>query len=379
MRVLNEKRLKERIRTTVLADIESGRVGGVAVAVTQNGKTVYQDCFGDERIGIHVSENTLFRMASMTKPITVAAILMLVDRGMLELDTPIADFLPSFRKMYIGRMGKDVPQCVEPAKTLITIRHLLTHSGGLGSGPVGDYIYAKLSAKERICLNRVVEYYAENPLDFEPYTSQCYSGIHGFDVLARIVEVVSGMDYDKFLEKELFSPLEMVDTTFAPTAQQWSRMIPMHIYKNGVGMVADFPQNSVFEGFPTTCFAGGAGLASTLQDYKKFAAMLLDYGKFEGGQLISEKMIQEMAAPQLPAFLMKGQEVWGLGVRVITEETYADLPCGTFGWSGAYGTHFWVDPVNEITAVYLKNSLYDGGSGASTARRFEQDVNGALE
>ena len=107
--------------------------------------------------------------------------------------------------------------------------------------------------------------------------------------------------------------------------------------------------------------------------------MLLDYGKFEGGQLISEKMIQEMAAPQLPAFLMKGQEVWGLGVRVITEETYADLPCGTFGWSGAYGTHFWVDPVNEITAVYLKNSLYDGGSGASTARRFEQDVNGALE
>ena len=249
MRVLNEKRLKERIRTTVLADIESGRVGGVAVAVTQNGKTVYQDCFGDERIGIHVSENTLFRMASMTKPITAAAILMLVDRGMLELDTPIADFLPSFRKMYIGRMGKDVPQCVEPAKTLITIRHLLTHSGGLGSGPVGDYIYAKLSAKERICLNRVVEYYAENPLDFEPYTSQCYSGIHGFDVLARIVEVVSGMDYDKFLEKELFSPLEMVDTTFAPTAQQWSRMIPMHIYKNGVGMVADSPKTVFLKDF----------------------------------------------------------------------------------------------------------------------------------
>lgn len=376
---LNEKRLRERVRTTVLADIESGRVGGVAVAVTQDGKTVYQECFGDERIGIHVSENTLFRMASMTKPITAAAILILADRGELELDAPIADFLPEFRKMYIGRMGQEVPECIAPAQTLITIRHLLTHSGGLGSGPVGDYIYAKMPAKERTSLTRVVKCYAENPLDFEPYTSQCYSGIHGFDVLARVVEVVSGMDYDKFLEKELFSPLGMVDTTFAPTAQQWSRMVPMHSYENGLGKVVDFYKNSVFEGFPTTCFAGGAGLASTLQDYKKFAAMLLDDGKFEGRQLISEKRIREMATPQLPLSLMNGPEIWGLGVRVITEESYADLPCGTFGWSGAYGTHFWVDPVNRITAVYLKNSLYDGGSGASTARRFEQDVNGALE
>jgi len=326
-----------------------------------------------------VSENTLFRMASMTKPITAAAILILADRGALDLNDPIADFLPEFRKMYIGRMGQEAPECIVPAQTLITLRHLLTHSSGLGSGPVGDYLYAKLPARKRTDLERVVKYYAENLLDFEPYTSQCYSGIHGFDVLARIVEVVSGMAYDKFLEKELFLPLGMTDTTFDPTPQQWSRMVPMHSYENGFGKVVDFHKNSIFEGFPTTCFAGGAGLASTLQDYKKFAAMLLNYGKFGDKQLIGKKWIREMAIPQLPLSLMKGPEVWGLGVRVITEESYADLPCGTFGWSGAYGTHFWVDPVNRITAVYLKNSLYDGGSGALTARRFEQDVNGALE
>jgi len=379
MNRLNGKRLQERVRTTVLDDIESGRVGGVAVAVTQDGETVYQECFGDERIGIYVSENTLFRMASMTKPITAAAILILADRGALDLNDPIADFLPEFRKMYIGRMGQEAPECIVPAQTLITLRHLLTHSSGLGSGPVGDYLYAKLPARKRTDLERVVKYYAENLLDFEPYTSQCYSGIHGFDVLARIVEVVSGMAYDKFLEKELFLPLGMTDTTFDPTPQQWSRMVPMHSYENGFGKVVDFHKNSIFEGFPTTCFAGGAGLASTLQDYKKFAAMLLNYGKFGDKQLIGKKWIREMAIPQLPLSLMKGPEVWGLGVRVITEESYADLPCGTFGWSGAYGTHFWVDPVNRITAVYLKNSLYDGGSGALTARRFEQDVNGALE
>jgi len=376
---LNEKKLRERVRTTVLADIESGRVGGAAIAVTQDGKTVYQECFGDKRIGVQVSEDTLFRMASMTKPITATAILILADRGELELDAPVADFLPEFRKMYIGRMGQEAPECIGAAQTLITIRHLLTHSSGLGSGPVGDCIYAKLPPKERTNLARVVKYYAENLLDFEPYTSQCYSGIHGFDVLARIAEVVSGMDYDKFLKKELFLPLGMPDTTFAPTKEQWSRMIPMHTYENGIGKVVDFHKDSIFEGFPTTCFAGGAGLASTLQDYLKFEAMLLNNGEFEGKQVISKKWIREMATPQLPPSLMKWPEVWGLGVRVIVEESYADLPCGAFGWSGAYGTHFWVDPVNRITAAYMKNSLYDGGSGASTARRFEQDVNGALE
>lgn len=379
MRILNEEKLREQISKTILTDIDSGKVGGAAVAVTQADKTIYQECFGDHKIGIHVSENTLFRMASMTKPITAIAILILANRGDLELDAPIADYIPLYREMYIGCMKQKLPEPISVAKTPITIRHILTHSSGIGSGAVGDYLYRNLPAQERTNLKKVVEYYAQNLLDFEPYTAQAYSGIHGFDVLARIVEVVSGMDYDKFLEKELFAPLGMKDTTFHPGMDQWNRMIPMHAYEDGKSRVVDFYKHSVFEGFPTTCFAGGAGLASTLQDYKKFASMLLNYGKIEEGQLIDEKWIREMATPQLPRSLMDGPEVWGLGVRVIIDEAYADLPCGTFGWSGAYGTHFWVDPINKITAVYLKNSLYDGGSGALTARRFEQNVTAALE
>ena len=345
----------------------------------QDGQTVYQDCFGDERIGIQVSEHMLFRLASMTKPITAAAILLLIDRGALELDTPVSKWIPEFGQMNVGQVCQDKIEIISPAKTSITIRHLLSHSSGLGSGTVGDFLQESFPVCERKNLEQMVNFYTENPLDFEPFTNQAYSALHAFDVLARIVEIVSGMPYDVFLEKEIFSPLGMVDTTFSPTEEQWKRMIPMHSYENGVGRTEKFPENSVFESIPTICFCGGAGLASTLQDYKKFAAMLLNYGRIEGQQLISEKMIREMATPQLPPAIMSGQEVWGLGVRVIKEEAYADLPCGAFGWSGAYGTHFWVDPVNRITAVYLKNSRYDGGSGAKTARRFEQDVNAALD
>lgn len=374
MHVLNEIILREQIEQTIGSDIESGKVGGVAVSVMQNGKTIYQACFDDLKNDVHVSEHTLFRMASMTKPITAVAVLMLVDRGLLDLDMPVSQFIPDFAQMNIGQIVQDKIELLAPAKIPITIRQLLSHSSGLGSGPVGDRIRAGIPQDEGKTLAQAVKYYARNPLDFEPSTAQSYSGVHAFDVLARIVEIVSGTPYDTFLKKELFSPLGMVDTTFAPTDEQWKRVIPMHSYINGKGVTVDFPENSLFDDVPTTRFCGGAGLASTLSDYKKFADMLLHYGAADGQQLIREKIIREMATPQVPPAIMPGPEVWGLGVRVITDPSYMDLPCGSFGWSGAYGTHFWVDPENRIVAVYLKNSRYDGGSGALTARCFEQDV-----
>lgn len=379
MKRLNEKVLKEQIERTVCSDIESGRVGGVAAAVMQDGKTVYQGCFGDERIGIHVSENTLFRMASMTKPITAVAVLILIDRGELELDTPVYEVLPEFREMNIGQVCQNEIKIISRAKTPITIKHLLTHSSGLGSGALAELIQTRFPLSKWKTLAQAVDSYAKNPLEFEPFTGHAYSPAQAFDVLARMVEITSGMPYDKYLEKELFGPLGMIDTTFSPNSEQWARVIPMHSYENGIGKTVDFPKNSLFEGIPTTYFCAGGGLASTLQDYKKFAAMLLNYGSVEGHQLLRESIIREMATPQLPSAVMSGAENWGLGVRVIADDSYGDLPCGAFGWSGAYGTHFWVDPVNRITAVYLKNSRYDGGAGAATARRFEQDVNAALK
>ena len=120
-------------------------------------------------------------------------------------------------------------------------------------------------------------------------------------------------------------------------------------------------------------------MASTLDDYSAFAEMLLNKGNAGEKQIISPELIEMMATPQLPKSIMPDPQVWGLGVRVITHESYKILPVGAFGWSGAYGTHFWVDPVNKITAVYLKNSAYDGGSGALTAAHFEEDVTNSFE
>jgi CubicO group peptidase (beta-lactamase class C family) len=210
-----------------------------------------------------------------------------------------------------------------------------------------------------------------------------YSPTAAFDVCARLVEITSGMPYNEFVQKEIFEPLGMVNTTFTPTEEQWSRFIRMHTRteENGVGVSGDGPTfpGCIFENFPLTWFSGGAGLCSTLPDYVKFAEMLVNEGKLpDGTQLVPADLIREMATPWVPFEIMPARERWGLGVRVITEASHW-MPVDCFGWSGAYGSHFWVDPVNKITAVYMKNSRYDGGAGSQTSSYFEQDVYACLE
>ena len=148
----------------------------------------------------------------------------------------------------------------------------------------------------------------------------------------------------------------------------------MHIKENGKSGVFEMKEGCVFENVPVTHYLGGAGLISSLDDYTSFAKMLLNKGEINGNRVISEKAVKLISTPQVPESIMPGNERWGLGVRVITSENYRYLPVGTFGWSGAYGTHFWIDPVNSIAAVYMKNSMYDGGSCAVTAANFEKDV-----
>jgi CubicO group peptidase (beta-lactamase class C family) len=162
----------------------------------------------------------------------------------------------------------------------------------------------------------------------------------------------------------------MSDTTFTPTPEQWERMIPMHEYAEGKGNIGKIKEGCIFGPLPVTYFCGAAGLASTPKDYLKFARMLEQRGKYENGQIISEQLFEEM----ITCHAVGQNDSWGYGVRVIREGADPYLPQGSFGWSGAYGTHFWVDPQNEIIGIYFKNSSYDGGSGAMTSRNFERDV-----
>ena len=187
MRLLNPEALKANLERTAMEGIGSGKTGGVSMLVAQRGKTVYEGYFGDEKLGILVDAETQFRMASMTKPITAAAVLILLDRGLLRLDDPIARYLPGLAHMKIGRVADGKLEIVGNAATPITILHLLTHSSGLGSGETEAFLTAHRPKESVENLEAAVRYYETTPLDFEPFTKACYSPVFAFDVLARIV------------------------------------------------------------------------------------------------------------------------------------------------------------------------------------------------
>ena len=149
----------------------------------------------------------------------------------------------------------------------------------------------------------------------------------------------------------------------------------MHNKIDGNNSVAKMKENCIFYDYPCMHYLGGAGLVSTLDDYSKFAKMLLNKGKTPKKQILSEETFRLLHTPFVSEEIMPSNERWGLGVRVIVKESYKTLPVGTFGWSGAYGSHFWVDPTNKVAAVFMKNSLFDGGAGNESARNFEKAVN----
>ena len=388
MKYLNKEKLTELLTKRTNEDMADGRIGGTGLCVMQNGEVVYKAYNGkwsyadDIPLTDENGDGTIFRLASMTKPITAIAILIQVSRGKFGLDQPVADFLPQFASMTVGEIRDGELVAKEPAKRLLTPRMLLSHQNGVIAGPIGN-IQGNGTPEQHQDLAHVVDYFASCYLDFQPTESQMYSGTAAFDVCARLVEVTSGMPFDEFVNKEIFAPLGMKDATYTPTEEQWARFIKMHTRTevDGVGVSGDGPTHpgSIFEDFPITWFSGGAGLCATLPDYVKFAEMLVNGGKLpDGTQLVPAELIRDMGTACVPFEVMPAWERWGLGVRVITGD-HPWLPVGCFGWSGAYGSHFWVDPDNKISAVYMKNSCVDGGAGSQTSVHFEQDVYACLE
>ena len=371
--ILDKDRVKENIEKRINDDLASGRIGGAICLVKQNCETVYRNCFGCSADGKQLADDAIFRLASMTKPITGVAIMRQIEKGLASLDDTIDRFIPEYSEMELGRVSDGRVEIVGRAQSQIKILHLLTHTSGVACGALGKALsraYQPGTTVEDVAME-----YASMPLSFEPYSAQAYSGRVGFDLLARVVELTSDMPYDEYLKKEIFEPLGMKDTTFTPTSEQWDRAVCMHNLKDGESVFLPLDRDHIFGGLPMTYFCGGAGLVSTLSDYERFADMLLCGGMAKGGErILSENSVRLMRTAAVPESVMPGMQKWGLSMRVITSPSYARLPVGSFGWSGAYGTHFWVDPENEIVGIYMKNSFYDGGSGAVTAANFEKDV-----
>lgn len=366
MRKIDLEKLERNIGEVARYDLDRHNICGSSYCIWQ-GDTVFTRHFGHISPGGEpVGEDTLFRLASMTKPVTAAAALLLVDRGLLSLSDPVKKYRPEFGDIHVVTPeGKDLGV----TRTDVTIRHLLSHTSGFGSFKPGD-----LTAHDRESYDTSIAYFVGAGLDFEPMTQQWYSAFAAFDVVAAIIQQITGQDYESFLRQELFDPCGMTDTTFLPTTEQWSRIIPMHARVNEQDAVDEMEPGCVFEGFPAAHMVAGAGLIASLADYARFARMLCRGGMTESGRVLSEAAVSLMAQAHVPEAVMPGSQKWGLGVRVITGEDYGALPVGSFGWSGAYGTHFWVDPADDLCAVFMKNSRFDGGAGNQSACRFEWAV-----
>ena len=376
MRQLDKARLAQNIESRMASDLAENNVSGVSLLVKQNGEEVYRNHFGtvSPEGGEALGEGVLFRMASMTKPITGVAMMILLDRGLISLDDPVSKYFPALAKPYMMKEdGKAIP-----VDETITIQHLLTHSSGIGSGNAWKYSPRPITDEEKQSVEAFTAAIAEQPISFVPGTKAEYSPLAAFSLMTGIVQQVTGRDYEEFLHNEIFVPCGMQDTTFVPTDEQWARLITMHNRVDGKSIAVKTPERCIFEGVPVTNYLGGAGLVSTLEDYSHFTSMLMGGGVYDGRRIMSEASFREMTTPRISETKRNSMRDWGLSVRVITTEDYKVLPVGSFGWSGAYGTHFWIDPVNRIEAIYLKNSCFDGGSGAVTAANFEKDVFDAL-
>ncbi len=320
---------------------DAREIPGAVSLVAIDGRIVHFDARGQLDLDSKkpMPRDAIFSLASLTKPITAAAVLMLVEEGRIRLTDPVSQFIPEFKDLNVGVS----PSQAVPASRPITIRDLLTHTSGLVAPP-------RIPTEPRATLAAVIPRFGAEPLEFQPGTRWMYSNTVAFDTLARIVEIVSGKTYDRFLRERMFEPLGMKDTAHVLDAAQKQRFARR--YDIVPGGLKPFERAD-----PPSYFGGGWGLHSTAQDYFRFAQMLLNNGEFEGKRLLSPRAVELMAAVHIPDTLPGRQpgEGWGLGVRVISNAAVRTswLSNGSFGWSGASGTHFWIDPERHLVAVLM--------------------------
>ena len=386
MRWFNIEKLRKNLTERNERDVARGTITCSQIIVNQCGKRVFQAEFGTNGVkGEPLASNATFRIASMTKPVTAFAVLLEVERGRIDLQAPITKYLQGYDNLPIARLVDGELQVTGKNKTPIRVFHLLSHTSGIEMGDIIEAVTAKMDESQRQSLKDVVEYFADKPVFFETGTAQSYGPHVALDVAARIVEIVSGQDFNTYVKENIADVIGMKDTTFMPTAEQWSRIVIQHMLdKNGNAADAPIDYAHIYGSHPLTYFSGGAGLMSTAEDYSLFAETLLNGGVAPNGKrVIGEEFLKEMYTPHCPLeFMDAGSQsvgvTWGLGVRLFVQEN-GNLPKGSFGWSGAYGSHFWVDPVNKITAIYMKNSLSNVGDGAKTIENFETDIMNSLE
>jgi CubicO group peptidase (beta-lactamase class C family) len=309
-----------------------------------------------------MTPDTLFWIASMTKPVTATAILMLQDEGKLSVNDPVAKYIPEFAELKTpsGKLAN------------LTIKQIMTHTSGLGEAPAD-------AARRAKTLADLVPLWLAAPMQYEPGEKWVYTQ-SGINAAARIVEVVSGKTFDTFLQERLFTPLGMKDTTFYPTSEQRSRMATGYAKNRETGVLDAAPPRPVF-GPREQAPQGNGGLYSTPQDYARFCQMLLSGGKFKGHRYLSADALKYLSTPQtgdMPTgyFPDHGTNYgWGIGTCVLRSPypgVTEMLSPGTFGHGGVWGTQAWIDPVRGVAFLMMvQRSNFPNSDGSSVRRDFQ--------
>ena len=352
----------DAIAADLLARVDAGKLSGVVAMVTKDGEIQMNQAFGYQNVEdkVPMSTDSIFRIFSMTKPVTGTALMILYDEGKFQLSDPVEKHLPQLAGMTVFKsQNEDGAFETEPANHAMTIRELMSHTGGLlytpplSRGPVAE-AYSKVGINNlpNYTLAESIPALGHIPLGHQPGTQWVYS--ISVDVQGYLVEVLSGQSFDVFLQERIFGPLGMVDTGFYVMADKAERLARQ--YRPGADGKLTRTDRGAFLNEPKF-FSGGGGLTSTASDYMKFAQMQLYGGSLNGKRILSEEAVQIMRSNQLPDAVENiGQlypgNVFGVDFAIVNDsEKYNGAPVGTHWWWGIAGTWFWIDPVENIVFV----------------------------
>jgi CubicO group peptidase (beta-lactamase class C family) len=383
----------QRIHEAIMRRVEAGDISGAVTMVARRGRLVHFEAHGlmDIEAKKPMTKDALFRLASSTKPLTAAAILILMEEGKLKLTDPVAKYIPEFKNSKVAVEAVRTPPPMSdqgpgdgdryytvPASHDITIIDLLTHTSGLGSGGItGPDLQKLLQARTPAeTLADFIPRLGALALDFQPGTQWRYSGLAGFDTLGRIVEIVSGTTFDQFLRKRLFEPLGMDNTWFNVPEKEQPRIATIY---NRTPSGLQKPAAPLRIGSPVY-FSGAGGLTAAAPDYLQFAQMLANGGQLNGKRILSPWTVDLMLSNNVGE-LFAGQigrppkgVGFGLGGEVVISGVDARLrkPNGSYGWDGAYGTYWWVNRKEQMAVVLFiqtpgRSLQYDFDNAVSQA------------
>lgn len=354
--------------------VDDGKLAGTLVLVARGGEVGHFEPYGmaDRERGLPMQRDTLFRIYSMSKPITSIALMQLYERGLMQIDDPVTKYIPEWNNQRVYVMGGEAALTTRPVNRPMTVRDLLSHQSGLTYGFLErtnvDAMYRRKKIGElelNGTLRTMIEDLADIPLEFSPGEAWNYSV--ATDVCGYLVEVISGQRFDEYLQANIFEPLEMDDTAFHVPAEKVHRFAANYGAAPGGMRLIDDPQNSTYL-TPPSFLSGGGGLVSTASDYYQFCQALLNGGELNGRRIIGRKTLELMTSNHLPDgkdLMSHALGRWaettfngigfGLGFSVTLDPARAQISGtpGEFSWGGAASTTFWIDPIEDLVAIFM--------------------------